>query len=550
MSDMLSTSTESSDAALISAVRAGDSAAYGTLFERHRDAAMRMAGQLVRGPEADDLVAETFTRVLSALQDGKGPDVAFRAYLLTSIRRLHIDRLRAGRRVRPTDDESELDRAVAFVDPAEMRFEQGAAADAFSSLPERWQLVLWHLDVEGQKPAEIAPLLGMSANSVSALAYRAREGLRQAYLQEHLAPTLHASCRQTTGMLGAYVRRGLSARDTAKVDQHLDSCSRCTGLHLELAEINSHLSGVLGPALLGPAFGGYLAAGTASVALGVGAGASASVGIKLVAGQAVKLAIEPIKVVGTAVAGAGTQGIVAAAVVTGVATAGTVAVTTDFGSRSDDERTASAPLAAPTTVPVEPEPTPSPSPAPTRATPSTAPTAEPAAVLPPPEPSPVPAPTDSPAPTPTPTPDEPSQDVVEPTPTPTEEPVTPTDYGIGAVTITNDDSLLQRRFTIPITATSSGRAVERTVTLTMQFGRPVRYRGVVSPGWDCGSTVRNDRTSALTCTTTLPAGEGTTFIAKAQGLRPSGTVTIVADEDPDHANDAATFQSGPYLLVL
>ena len=37
-------------------------------------------------------------------------------------------------------------------------------------------MVLWHLEVENQKPADIAPLLGMSANSVSALAYRAREG--------------------------------------------------------------------------------------------------------------------------------------------------------------------------------------------------------------------------------------------------------------------------------------------------------------------------------------------------------------------------------------
>ena len=64
-------------------------------------------------------------------------------------------------------------------------FETGAAARAFQSLPERWQLVLWHLEVEGQKPADIAPLLGISANSVSALAYRAREGLRQAFVSMH-----------------------------------------------------------------------------------------------------------------------------------------------------------------------------------------------------------------------------------------------------------------------------------------------------------------------------------------------------------------------------
>src|SRR5699024_7597556 len=167
-----------SDAELISRVRAGDQAAYGELFERHREAAHRMARQLVSGPDIDDLISEAFTKVFVQLQRGGGPDVAFRAYLLTSIRRLHVDRARTNQRVQVTDDLADLDQGVDFVDPATSNFERGAASRAFASLPERWQLVLWHLEVEGQKPADIAPLLGMSPNSVAALAYRAREGLR------------------------------------------------------------------------------------------------------------------------------------------------------------------------------------------------------------------------------------------------------------------------------------------------------------------------------------------------------------------------------------
>jgi hypothetical protein len=38
-------------------------------------------------------------------------------------------------------------------------------------------------------------LLGLSANSVAALAYRAREGLRQAYLQMHLSGAVRDECR-------------------------------------------------------------------------------------------------------------------------------------------------------------------------------------------------------------------------------------------------------------------------------------------------------------------------------------------------------------------
>ena len=110
-----------------------------------------------------------------------------------------------------------FDPGVPFQDTAVAGFESGAAAKAFASLPERWQLVLWHLEVEGQKPADIAPLLGMSANSVSALAYRAREGLRQAFLTMHIADLTETDCRWVNEHLGAFIRKGLSKRDAAKV---------------------------------------------------------------------------------------------------------------------------------------------------------------------------------------------------------------------------------------------------------------------------------------------------------------------------------------------
>ena len=115
---------------------------------------------------------------------------------------------------------------MPFTDTAVAGFEGGAAAKAFASLPERWQMVLWHLEVENQKPADIAPLLGMSANSVSALAYRAREGLRQAYLNMHSADLVSDACRETNELLGGYVRGALSRRDATRVEDHLEHCRR------------------------------------------------------------------------------------------------------------------------------------------------------------------------------------------------------------------------------------------------------------------------------------------------------------------------------------
>jgi RNA polymerase sigma factor (sigma-70 family) len=255
----VSTLDEPSDAELISAVRSGDVAAYGELFARHVEAARRLGRQLVPGPDVDDLVSEAFTKVLSVLQRGGGPDLAFRAYLLTAVRRVHVDRIRATARLHTTDDLTPFDPGVPFRDTAVEGFESAAAARAFGSLPERWQLVLWHVEVEGQKPAEVARLLGMTPNAVSALAYRAREGLRQAYLSMHAADASDDACQRTRAELGAYVRGGLSRRDAARVEQHLEECRRCTALYLELTEVNSNLRGLIAPLVLGVAATAYVA---------------------------------------------------------------------------------------------------------------------------------------------------------------------------------------------------------------------------------------------------------------------------------------------------
>src|SRR5688572_21243948 len=258
---------EPGDAELISAVRGGDVSAYGSLFERHVGAARRLARQLVGAADADDLVSDAFAKVLRVLQGGGGPDLAFRAYLLTAVRRLHVDKIRANSKLHSTDDLEAFDPGVPFRDTAIEGFESAAAAKAFATLPERWQAVLWHTEVEGQKPAEVALLLGMSANSVSALAYRAREGLRQAFLTMHLQELEDDTCAWTHQNLGAYVRNGISRRDAAKVEHHLTECRRCSALYLELMEVNSNLSGLLAPLLLGSAAAMYAGSATGAAAL-------------------------------------------------------------------------------------------------------------------------------------------------------------------------------------------------------------------------------------------------------------------------------------------
>ena len=64
----------SSDPELIAGVRAGDGTAFGVLYERQKDAARKVAAQYTNSAsDVDDVVAESFSRVLRALQRGDGP---------------------------------------------------------------------------------------------------------------------------------------------------------------------------------------------------------------------------------------------------------------------------------------------------------------------------------------------------------------------------------------------------------------------------------------------------------------------------------------------
>ena len=264
-----------SDAELIARLRGrgadrDSTDAFATLYGRHQQAARALARQLARSPaDADDLVAGAFTRMLEILRAGRGPTEAFRAYLLTSVRHLAYDRSRAERRLDLTDDIADVHgidpdgTIVPFTDPALAGLERTLAARAFATLPERWQAVLWHLEVEGDSPADIAPLFGLTANAVSALGYRAREGLRQAYLQEHLASgsgRWDRRHRETGEKLGAYTRGGLARREAQRVEAHLAECGECRALADELRDVNAGMiRSVVAPLVLGAGLVGYLA---------------------------------------------------------------------------------------------------------------------------------------------------------------------------------------------------------------------------------------------------------------------------------------------------
>ncbi|MGN6199275.1 sigma-70 family RNA polymerase sigma factor [Humibacter sp.] len=377
------------DAELVRLTRKGDTDAYATLFRRHASAAASVARSVTSSYEPDDLVSEAYARILQALKSGNGPTNAFRPYLFTTVRNIAASWGRAGKDAVPLEPE-ELDTLAVQEDHSLVTLDRSLTAQAFRSLPPRWQEALWYSEVEGMQPAELAPLVGLSAQAAAALCYRAREGLRQAWIRAHLTSAdLEPECAWTVEHLPAHSRGRLGKRDNARVDAHLQTCELCTMAAAEAEETGSRLALVLLPLILGSGAAtvyaatlktgvtvGAAAAGAGAASAGTGAASAGSAGSSGGIGGFFSGATGVI--VGTA----------ASVVVVGAAVAG-VLIATAPGSGTDaspaivaqgsgSSQAGSSSTGPSTSAPAPPAPSPSPSdvPAPGQSSPPASPSSD------------------------------------------------------------------------------------------------------------------------------------------------------------------------------
>ncbi|MEU7582018.1 sigma-70 family RNA polymerase sigma factor [Streptomyces sp. NPDC041068] len=425
--------TPLSDADLIARMRAGDDSAYEELYRRHAEAVRRYSRTCCRDAHtADDLTAEVFARMLQAVRGGSGPEYAVRAYLLTTVRRVAAGWTKSAKREQLVDDfavfAAQAARGAEVSDDdtldlgADVRAmheaEQSMAMQAFRSLPERWQAVLWHTEIEDESPSDVATLFGLDANGTRVLASRAREGLKQAYLQAHVSATLTESeeCARYADRLGAYARGGLRTRAERGLRKHLEECAKCRLAAGQIKEVASGIPAVVPIAVIG----WFGAAGYAKVAalIGggtVGAGAAGAAGAAAASGSS-----------GGSAAGGGaaaSEGLgapakagIAASVVVAAGVAAAIALTGGGGKpKEDPPPKAEEPAVSESIVPQKPPP-PKPKPKPTP--PAPAPKPPPPKAKPTPTPKPKPPAKEKPKPKPPPPKPTPKPTPPKPTPKP------------------------------------------------------------------------------------------------------------------------------------
>ncbi|MFF8643933.1 sigma-70 family RNA polymerase sigma factor [Streptomyces sp. NPDC015345] len=432
--------TPTSDADLIARMRAGDDSAYEELYRRHAEAVRRYALTCCRDAHtADDLTAEVFARMLQAVRGGSGPEHAVRAYLLTTVRRVAAGWTKSAKREQLVDDFAVF-AAQAARGGSEVRdddtlelgadvramheAEQSMAMQAFRSLPERWQAVLWHTEIEEESPSEVATLFGLDANGTRVLASRAREGLKQAYLQAHVSATLTESeeCARYADRLGAYARGGLRSRAERGLRKHLEECAKCRLAAGQIKEVAGGIPAVVPIAVIG----WFGAAGYAKAAALIGGG-TVSAGA---AGAAAAGASSGGSAAGAAASeglGAPAKAGIAAGVVVAAGVVAAIALTGGDGRpKEDPPPKAEGPAASESIVPQKPppappkaQPRPEPTPPPPAPKPSVKPTPTPTPT-PPPKERPKPRPTPPPPPKPRPTPTKPAP---KPPPPPPPAPV-------------------------------------------------------------------------------------------------------------------------------
>jgi len=212
---------------------------------QYRDDAVRLARRLTRNTaEAEDIAQTALLNVLRRAEHIED-ESKIRSYLLTSVRNVWRNHLRArgGRRFLGSDVAELIPSADLGPDEQVLTsLEVSLANAAMLTLSRTSREVITLRYVDRLDFHDLAARLGITPVAARQRAHRAREELVGACM-ELSARNGEGICRQTRGRLGRY-HRGLLGRPVrAEVELHLAECPPCVSCYEQLSELYGHRLG-------------------------------------------------------------------------------------------------------------------------------------------------------------------------------------------------------------------------------------------------------------------------------------------------------------------
>ncbi len=175
--------TEVNEEALLERALKNDSAALGSIYDLYSDRIYRYVYHRIGNAEvAEDITAQTFLKMLEAIQTGKGWRTSFRSWLYRIAHNLVVDHYRHASKVMQVslDKAPNLpQRGDSLMDTVEKKLDMEAVEIALHSLTEEQAQVIVLRFMEGYNIAEVSEIMEKTEGAVKALQYRAVRALQQ-----------------------------------------------------------------------------------------------------------------------------------------------------------------------------------------------------------------------------------------------------------------------------------------------------------------------------------------------------------------------------------
>lgn len=234
------------DDELLDEFKSGNAQAFEEIFDRYHkpiyNLCLRMLGNV---EEASDLTQETFAKAFKAFP-GMG-EVKIFSWLYRVATNLNLDHFRKSKFIfRRSGTEFDFSSIVDLsrdsnpAEVAEQAETRSMVWNAMMKLPPKYKMILNFREMQSLSYAEIADVMQISVAAVESLLHRARTKFKKVYEKIPEGRERGSDCKRMIPLLSPYFDGELEREKRRDVEEHLKSCSLCSGRYGELNR-NSNL---------------------------------------------------------------------------------------------------------------------------------------------------------------------------------------------------------------------------------------------------------------------------------------------------------------------